>query len=122
MATAPPIPASAPVGIRVDKDGRLRVGNSRVLVEGILILYRSGETAEQLLENFPTMAPEDLFATLAYYLRHRPEMDAWIDEVERETERVIEMIDAHPRSRAANEKFHKLFEEQTARVSDSTPG
>ena len=110
MVQAPTIPETIPVGIRVDESGRLRVGDSRVLVEGMLILYRSGTSPEELIENFPSMAAADLYATIAYYHQNRAEMDAWVDEIERETERVSKMVDADPRLRAARRALDKKIE------------
>ena len=68
-----------PPPLRVDPDGAVRIGGSRVLLETSLTAYRHGDSAEEIADNFSTLDLADVHAVIAYYLRHRPEVEAYLD-------------------------------------------
>ena len=73
-------PAEQPL-IRVEDDGTVRIGRTRVILAVYLNAYRDwGWSAEQLAEQFPTVSLAESHAVLAYYLNHRPEVDAYLDD------------------------------------------
>lgn len=74
--------AAEPVPFALDEQGSARVGGTRVTLTVLLGLYGQGMTAEQLHDDFPTVALADIHATIAYYLRHRAEVDAYLAEQE----------------------------------------
>lgn len=78
-------PESPP--IRNWDDGSIRIGQSRVILAAFLNAYRDwGWSAEQLAEQFPTVSLAESHAALAYYLTHRAEVDAYLDEWNNEGE------------------------------------
>ena len=70
QAEAPPL--------REDMDGALRVGSSRVLLELVIRAFQDGATPETIVHRYATLTLADVYAVLAYYLRHRAEVDAYI--------------------------------------------
>lgn len=80
---AQPLPEKMP--IRADEHGRLRVGDSRVLLDLVLYAYWRGETPETITDNYPTLTLEDVYLAIGYYLRHRAELDAYLRQQEAET-------------------------------------
>lgn len=81
---AQPIPEKMP--IRRDEHGRLRVGNTRVLLDLVVYAYWQGETPETITENYPTLSLEDVYLVIGYYLRHRAEIDEYLRQQEAEAE------------------------------------
>lgn len=79
---AQPLPEKMP--IRADEYGRLRVGESRVLLDLVLYAYWRGETPETITDNYPTLSLEDVYLAIGYYLRHRAELDAYLRQQEAE--------------------------------------
>jgi uncharacterized protein (DUF433 family) len=75
-----------PGQFRMDEDGAIRAGNTRVRLDTLVGQINQGETPERIVENFPTLALADIHSALAYYLRHRAEVDAYVAEVERKFE------------------------------------
>jgi uncharacterized protein (DUF433 family) len=71
------------VPLRRDGHGVLRVGGTRVTLESVLGAYLQGESAEGIVERFPTLHPADVHATLAWYLRHRDEAGAYLEQARR---------------------------------------
>lgn len=81
-AEAPPL--------RDDGSGALRVGNSRVLLELVILAFQDGATPEAIVQRYSTLALSDVYAVIAYYLRHRDEVEAYLAERERKAEEVGE--------------------------------
>lgn len=87
------IHADAPP-LRLEDSGAIRVGASRVLLEIVLGDYLAGDAPETIAEGYPTLELADVHATIAYFLRHRAEMDEYLAERERLGEEVMAKIAA----------------------------
>src|SRR5262245_13233235 len=87
------IEAEAPTLTKWD-DGSIRIAKSRVTLETIIITYKMGQTAEEIHYGFPTLALADIHAAIAYYLRHRDEVEKYLKEVEEKGERLRKEIEA----------------------------
>ena len=77
-----------------DEAGALRVGNSRVLLELVIQEFQDGATPETIVQQFPTLALSDVYAVIAYYLRHRGEIEAYLAERQELAQQVRERIEA----------------------------
>lgn len=82
--TAAPIIEQIP--IRADEHGRLRVGNTRVLLDLIIYSFRLGHTPETITAQYPSLSLDDVYLAIGYYLRHREEVDSYLSEQEAEAE------------------------------------
>jgi uncharacterized protein (DUF433 family) len=58
-----------------DASGALRVGNSRVLLELVVRAFQEGATSEAIVQQYSTLKLSDVYATIAYYLRHSSETE-----------------------------------------------
>jgi uncharacterized protein (DUF433 family) len=76
-----------------DSDGGFRVGDSRVLLEMVIHAFQQGETPEGIVQRFPSTKLSDVYAVIAYYLRHRAEVDTYLTERNREGETVRRRIE-----------------------------
>lgn len=72
-----PIHAETPP-LRLDPAGGLRVGQSRVLLELVIRAFQDGATPEAIVQQYPTIALSDAYAVIAYYLRHRQEIEGYL--------------------------------------------
>ena len=72
----PPRPSAPP--LREDAAGALRVGNSRVLLELVIRAFQDGATPETIVQRYSTLTLPDVYAVIAYYLRHRDEVDEYL--------------------------------------------
>jgi uncharacterized protein (DUF433 family) len=84
-AEAPPL--------REDASGAVRVGSSRVLLELVIRAFQDGATPESIVQQYSTLSLADVYAVIAYYLRHRSEIEAYLARRElqaEETQRHIE--------------------------------
>jgi uncharacterized protein (DUF433 family) len=75
-----------PVPLRKEPDGTWRVGNTRVLLDLVVHAFNAGRTPEEIFQSYDPLQLEDVYAVLAYYLAHRVEVDAYLQQQEAETE------------------------------------
>ncbi len=80
-----PIHADHPP-LRVDEGGAVRVGKSRVSLDLIVEQYENGMTPEDMVRAYDTLALADVYAVVAYYLRHRDEVRAYLKRRAEEAE------------------------------------
>jgi uncharacterized protein (DUF433 family) len=76
-----------------DSSGGLRVGNTRVLLELIINAFQDGATPESIVQRYDTLSLPDVYSVIAYYLRHREEVEAYLAGRERRAEEVREYIE-----------------------------
>ncbi len=79
---------AAPVPLKTDAFGVVHVGESRVTLDTIVSAYRQGSTAEEIAEQYPTVALSDIHAAISFYLRRRDEVEAYLEERSRQREAV----------------------------------
>ena len=81
--------------LRQDVSGALRVGHSRVLLELVVRAFEDGATPEAITQRYPTVTLADIYAVIAYYLRHREDIEAYLIEREQRAQEVRHRIEAH---------------------------
>ena len=86
-------PAESPP-LREDADGALRVGSSRVLLELVIRAFLDGATPEAIVQRYSTLALSDVYAVIAYYLRHREEVETYLSGRDQKAEVVQKRIES----------------------------
>jgi len=84
-----------PLPLRIDRDGTVRVGGTRVTLDTIVGAFLQGAAAEEIAQQYPTVSLGDVYAVVAYYLRHRAEVDEYLAERQREAESLRKEIEAN---------------------------
>jgi uncharacterized protein (DUF433 family) len=85
-AEAPPL--------RVDLGGAVRVGKSRVLLDLVVSQYENGMTPEDMVHAYDTLVLADVYAVIAYYLRHQVEVLAYLKQREEEAQALRARMEA----------------------------
>lgn len=83
-----------PTPIRVDPDGAVRVGDTRVLLASVVYRHQQGDSPEEIHESLPGAPLADIYAAIAYYLRHRAEVDSHLADLGTEAERLQWEVEA----------------------------
>jgi uncharacterized protein (DUF433 family) len=86
-------PQPDPVPLREDATGALRVGETRVLLELVVHAFEDGATPETIVQRDPTLRLAEVYAVIAYYLRHKEEIRDYLrrrEELAREVKARIE--------------------------------
>lgn len=64
-------------------DGSIRIGQSRVLLECVVHAFQDGATPEEIIQRFPSLMLGDVYAVVAYYLRHSNEISRYLTRCEK---------------------------------------
>lgn len=49
-------------------------------LDSVLTSYTLGASAEEIMQQFPTLALADVYAVITYYLRHKEEVETYLSE------------------------------------------
>lgn len=93
-----------PPPLRVDAGGAVRVGNTRISFDLVVEQYENGMTPEDIVRAYDTLVLPDVFAAIAYYLRHRDEVRAYLKRRTEEAEELRAKIEAE-RPRISREEL-----------------
>ena len=89
--------------------GGYRIAGTRVSLDSVVHAFLNGQTAESIAQSFPVLSLEQVYGAIAFYLAHRSEIDAYLEQGRKQYERQYQA------SRDADPQFYKKIEE--ARVS-----
>jgi uncharacterized protein (DUF433 family) len=88
-----PLHAEAPP-LRVDEGGALRVGKSRISLDLIVEQYQNGMAPEDMVRAYDTLELADVYAVIAFYLRHANEVRTYLKQRAEEAESLRAKIEA----------------------------
>lgn len=89
-----------PVPLRTDENGVIRVGESQVVLDIVIRDFNNGADPEGIVHGYPTLILADVYAAIAYYLRHPKEVDEYLQTRREEAERQRQVIEAKQPNRA----------------------
>ena len=69
---------STPAPLERDADGVVRVAGTRVTLDTVVGAFNDGATAEEITSQYPSLRLADTYAVIAYYLRHRTQIDDYL--------------------------------------------
>jgi uncharacterized protein (DUF433 family) len=81
------------VPIHTDSDGVVRVAGTRVTLDTIVDAFDAGATAEEIAQQYSSVPLVDVYSVITYYLRHKPEVDAYLKHREEQAERVRDEVE-----------------------------
>lgn len=61
-------------------EGEWRLADSRVSLSSVILGYWDGRSPEGIAEEFPSLSVEQVYGAIAYYLRHRAQIDRSLDD------------------------------------------
>lgn len=86
-----------PVPLVRDSVGRLMVPGTRISLDILVAAFKRGESPEAIHDDYETVPLADVYAILSYYLRHRPQIEAYLAEQAGEGAGLqARMEEAHP--------------------------
>lgn len=88
-----------PLPLRVEADGGIRVGDTRVHLEIVIGEHKKGRTPDDIVRSFDTLKLADVYAVIAYYLQHTDEVDRYIAERDQQAEEWRRKMEAEGMSR-----------------------
>lgn len=64
----------------MDTGGSLRVGGTRVTLDTVVAAFKEGATAEEIMQQYPSLKLADIYFAIGYYLRRREEVEAYLSQ------------------------------------------
>ncbi len=80
--------------LREDKTGAIRVGNSRVLLEIVIRAFQDGASPESIVSQYSTLTLSDTYGAIAYYLKNKDSVEAYLNQREEFAESVKQRLQA----------------------------
>jgi len=87
-------PENLGVPLRDDGQGVLRVAGTRVSLDTLIGAFHRGATPEEIAQDYSTLKLADVYATIAYYLQNRLEVDAYLREQQRRGQEIQQRMEA----------------------------
>ena len=66
--------------LRLDETGTVRLSGTRVTLDTVIAAYSGGDSPEQIAAGLPSLPVADIYATIAWYLQHREQVDAYLQQ------------------------------------------
>lgn len=82
-----------PVPLRLEDSGAIRIGETRVLLELVIQAFQDGATPETIVQQYDTLNLADVYAVIAYYLKHHQEVEDYLAAREKIAIKVEERIE-----------------------------
>ena len=86
VAEAAPLQANA--------DGVILVGGTRVTLDTVVAVFNQGATAEEIAHRYPSLSLADIYATVAFYLKHQLQVEAYLQQRRQRSQEIREMNQA----------------------------
>jgi uncharacterized protein (DUF433 family) len=64
--------------IRINEDGKALIGDTRIPLETVISAFYRGDSPEQIVDSFDVLSLGDVYAVIAYYIKHREAVDEYI--------------------------------------------
>ncbi len=90
-------------------NGGYYVAGTRVSLDSIVAGFRDGDSPETICQNFPSLTLDQVYGAIAFYLRHRAEVDQNISEAETEFDRDVPSL--RERNPEAYDRIQRLREQ-----------
>jgi uncharacterized protein (DUF433 family) len=86
-----------PVPLVFPEDGSaIHVSGTRLTLDTVVAAFKRGATAEEIAQDYPPVSLPDVYAVIAYYLRHRDEVEGYLAKRASEHAELRREIEARP--------------------------
>ena len=85
-------------------EGVYRIAGTRVSLDSVVYAFRRGASPESIQRSFPTLALEQIYGAITFYLAHQEEIDQSLLDGEAEFEKL------HEASRAAHTQLYEKLD------------
>ncbi len=83
-----------PAPLQANEDGVILVGKTRVTLDTVVAVFNQGATAEEIVYRYPSLNLADVYATIAFYLKHQSEVDAYLQQRQQQAQEIRAMNQA----------------------------
>jgi uncharacterized protein (DUF433 family) len=88
-----------------DASGVYRVGGTRVTLDLVVRAFNRGATAEEILQDYPSLRLQDVYQVIGYYLKHGAELAPYLERRVREEQELLAAHEEEWRPRGMRERL-----------------
>jgi uncharacterized protein (DUF433 family) len=77
-----------PIPLKEDADGVIRVAQTRVTLDTVVQTYLDGATAEEIVQQYPSLNLADVYAVISYFLRHSADVESYLQRRQKQADSV----------------------------------
>jgi uncharacterized protein (DUF433 family) len=96
-----------PAPLIIDEGGVVRLRGTRVRLDTVVYAFNAGASAEEILQQYPSLLLADIYAAISYYLRHRSSVDDYLNERQREHDRIRQLNESRSDPAGLRERLMK---------------
>lgn len=93
------------IPLKADKDGVMRVGETRVTLDTVVHAFEQGHTAEEIVSHYPALKLAHVYAVIAYYLDNQAEVQAYLRQQDAEAQKTWEQVESKADYQAFRERL-----------------
>ena len=71
-----------------NSDGDILVGGTRVFLDTVVAAHLEGHSPEEIVTQYPTLQLADVYTAVGYYLQHKTDVEAYLEERRQHSEQV----------------------------------
>jgi uncharacterized protein (DUF433 family) len=76
------------VPLQIDEGGGIRIADTRVTLDTIIIAFQQGETPEEIVNDYSSLKLADVYAVIAYYLENKAVVENYLQRRSDEKEQI----------------------------------
>ena len=100
--------------LEVNADGVVRVGKTRVTLDTMVAVFKQGATAEEIVYRYPSLKLADIYATIAFYLNHQQEVEAYLQQRQQRSQEIRRTNEARFDSKGIRDRLLARKTQQSA--------
>lgn len=108
------------VPLTVIEEGVVRVGKTKVALEGVISCYWQGYTPEEIQWNFDVISLGDVYSIIGYYLHRKEEVDQYMRESNEEWDRFVEELESKPGAREFYDRVREFRRQKELEQQEAT--
>ncbi len=85
--------------------GVLRIGDSRVSLDTVIIAFGQGATPEQIVKDYDSLELGEVYAVISYYLQNRDEVENYLERRRVERGKLRRQIESRSNPQGIREKL-----------------
>jgi uncharacterized protein (DUF433 family) len=94
-----------PPPLRMNADGVILVGSTRVPIDTVIGEYEDGATPEEIVLGFSSLDLADVYAAISFYLRHRADVEEYLRQRREKAEEIRRENEARDPSQGIRERL-----------------
>jgi uncharacterized protein (DUF433 family) len=83
-----------PAPLQANEDGVILIGKTRVTLDTVVAVFNQGATVEEIVYRYPSLNLADVYATIAFYLKHQSEVEVYLRQRRQQSQEIREMNQA----------------------------